>query len=543
MGNGYTVAKKLKKADIDGVDGEATVEAPPEGGLSGWAVCGGSAVITSATAVVRTTVHVSVDSINTAFNVTKAGNKTTGNVTTPAPVPATTARNIDYNGCLNYLLANFPGSDDPGFINCVNLGVPTYHPCMENYFQGVDPATVPPVMQEICQFNLNQPQPLTAGNVFSATVTTDDEVVLLGAMLAVFLGYRITSVIGSVLVAAGFIVASFLDEEVAVTVLSAGVGGIGTALLRVAAIIAVLEYFDELRMRAIVLSGMGAVLINFLMIGITFIDGIDLNWTKTFKFQAIPAGISLVASFALKPLKLKSRRDRRGNQISGCGAKCSDYIFSGDLFTDIVFYLVVLVFLLDQTGRPIFSEGMQPIMEEKGFSQIKVDIQPFIENGGALLGLLLLLCWKRHDLPGNLAVLAAMDALIGILSLHVPEMTSYAWAAAYSAIFGFTDGVFASVLQDAIPEGFERRHIRIVAGILGFIGGVGTIASNWIAEALDDKFEGKHVPFYFSGACLLVAAVLALISRIVVVRRLDREQEEEETAPVEMAMEYGSRRY
>ncbi|WAR01552.1 hypothetical protein MAR_008110, partial [Mya arenaria] len=78
-------AKKLKKADIDGVDGEATVEAPPEGGLSGWAVCGGSAVITSATAVVRTTVHVSVDSINTAFNVTKAGNKTTGNVTTPAP--------------------------------------------------------------------------------------------------------------------------------------------------------------------------------------------------------------------------------------------------------------------------------------------------------------------------------------------------------------------------------------------------------------------------------------------------------------------------
>jgi len=68
--------------------------------------------------------------------------------------------------------------------------------------------------------------------------------------------------------------------------------------------------------------------------------------------------------------------------------------------------------------------------------------QPFIENGGSLLGLLLLLCWRRHDLPGNLAVLAAMDGLVGILALHVPEMSSYAWAVAYSAIYGFTDGRF-----------------------------------------------------------------------------------------------------
>ena len=51
--------------------------------------------------------------------------------------------------------------------------------------------------------------------------------VLLGAVLAVFLGYRVTSVLGSLLVAAGFLVASFLptSQEIAVTVLGAGVGG------------------------------------------------------------------------------------------------------------------------------------------------------------------------------------------------------------------------------------------------------------------------------------------------------------------------------
>jgi len=44
---------------------------------------------------------------------------------------------------------------------------------------------------------------------------------------------------------------------------------------------------------------------------------------------------------------------------------------------------------------------------------------------------------------------------------------------------------------------------------------------------LDDKFEEKHVPFYFCGACLLVTSLLCVVSRFVVVRRLDPEEEGE----------------
>ena len=61
------------------------------------------------------------------------------------------------------------------------------------------------------------------------------------------------------------------------------------------------------------------------------------------------SGISLVAGLFLKPLKLKS--DGRTDRQPGCSRKCSDYILSKDLFTDVVFYLVVLIFFLDQTGR------------------------------------------------------------------------------------------------------------------------------------------------------------------------------------------------
>jgi len=63
--------------------------------------------------------------------------------------------------------------------------------------------------------------------------------VLLGAVLAVFLGYRVTSVLGSLLVAAGFLVASFLptSQEIAVTVLGAGVGGTFYNIRKVLAIL------------------------------------------------------------------------------------------------------------------------------------------------------------------------------------------------------------------------------------------------------------------------------------------------------------------
>ena len=51
--------------------------------------------------------------------------------------------------------------------------------------------------------------------------------VLLGAIISVFTGNRITAIIGSILVAVGFLVASFMgeDDEIVVQLLVGGVGG------------------------------------------------------------------------------------------------------------------------------------------------------------------------------------------------------------------------------------------------------------------------------------------------------------------------------
>jgi len=42
------------------------------------------------------------------------------------------------------------------------------------------------------------------------------------------------------------------------------------------------------------------------------------------------------------------------------------------MFSHVCMYVCMYALL---TGRPIFSEGMQPIMEEKGFTDTRVDIQ------------------------------------------------------------------------------------------------------------------------------------------------------------------------
>ena len=49
---------------------EGTVEAPPDGGISAWAVCAGSAILSSANSVVNVSLHETIDSSMTVQTVT-----------------------------------------------------------------------------------------------------------------------------------------------------------------------------------------------------------------------------------------------------------------------------------------------------------------------------------------------------------------------------------------------------------------------------------------------------------------------------------------
>ncbi|WAR01622.1 hypothetical protein MAR_008180 [Mya arenaria] len=263
------------------------------------------------------------------------------------------------------------------------------------------------------------------------------------------------------------------------------------------------------------------------------------------------SGISLIASLALKPPKKKSDGDQRENQKSGCSAKCSKYILSRDLFTDAVFYIVICAYLLDQIGRPIFSEGMQPIMKEKGFSQTKVDIQPFIENGGALLGLLLL---SGISLIASLALKPPKKKSDGDQRENQKSGCSAKCSKYILSRDLFTDAVFYIVIcaylldqigRPIFSEGMqpimkEKGFSQTKVDIQPFIENGGALLGLLLLS--EDSFEGQHLLFFFSGACLIVAAVLALISRFVVVHRIDRQQEEA-AERIEMEIQNGSRRY
>ena len=54
-------------------------------------------------------------------------------------------------------------------------------------------------------------------------------------------------------------------------------------------------------------------------------------------------------------------------------------------------------------------------------------------------------------------------------------------------------GVFASLIQDAIPEGFERRHIRMVVGMLGLVAGIGLVISGFVAGKLNHKLSCRFL--------------------------------------------------
>ena len=112
------VAKMLMNSGGDDVDVTCTIESPPDGGLSGWIVCIGSAVLTSSNAVVRASLNEATPSINEDFN-RNAENYT-----------------YCYTGLQLALEKHFEAGAGPGghpVVGCLSLGNPAFYQCMADY--------------------------------------------------------------------------------------------------------------------------------------------------------------------------------------------------------------------------------------------------------------------------------------------------------------------------------------------------------------------------------------------------------------------------
>ena len=186
-------------------EADTGVEKAPDGGVNAVVVCGGSVVLTTAYSVVRVSVHESIDSLNNEFNDSRIGDSSNctdgirsnfdaifGEDPTGRELASNCLAQEDSYRCLmsNFFevaSSSFPSENSdsyPTYVACMNKGNLNFFPCLYYNFPGFNEQPGYRLIAQYCSYLWNSSDinvtsstasRLTAGNVFSASVSTDDD--------------------------------------------------------------------------------------------------------------------------------------------------------------------------------------------------------------------------------------------------------------------------------------------------------------------------------------------------------------------------------
>ncbi|XP_060068911.1 uncharacterized protein LOC132549016 [Ylistrum balloti] len=343
------------------------------------------------------------------------------------------------------------------------------------------------------------------------------------SLLMIGLGYRIVGIAGCSLVGLGLFIAAWVPRVAVggITFLVGGVAGLGFAFLSLTVIIPILETFTKHRLRYVVLIRSVESVAATVFAGITLVPDIDIDWRILYRYQLIIMVIAGAACVLLKPLDRTTVDTNNG--VIGRLLGLSDF----SIFRGVALYLLVIVYFLDQLGKPIPVYELSSLLQDptKGFGtdlSVRVIVTlPFI---GSLLGLLTLVFWHRFSLVDILWTLGPVNIVSGLLTFQAPALSKVAWVAVYAVGFGMSIGVFLALVDNVIPHAFGKQRIRIVEGILGLASGVGHVISFPVNDALKIQTNDYEPSFYLSGSALITSGLLAIGFRFVLLRQNNKKE-------------------
>ncbi|XP_021363696.1 uncharacterized protein LOC110456950 isoform X1 [Mizuhopecten yessoensis] len=345
--------------------------------------------------------------------------------------------------------------------------------------------------------------------------------VVVAAILMVLFGYRVVGIAGCIMYGGGLFVASWLDkdQEDFAAFLLGGLAALGSSFLLLTAIVPPLEYFATKRIRAIGIVRAGEVLgvIGMLLISLapSFNKDIEIEfkWRHNFRYQLIPVGIATVCCATLTPLELKSSESR--TNYVGYVVGLVDW----KLFKDLVLYFLLVIVFLDQFGKPLpinqYEELLDNVKIEDKNTEILAPVIPYL---GELAGLFLMICcccWQEREVGTVLIVVGVLNIVAGVLGCIAPSLETFALVAAFGALFGFSKGVFNSLLDNTIPDAFGKGHVRIVEGLFGLFAGFAELVIDPAEEdILDiDKKDPWKFSFYIGGGLVIASGIGAFLTR------------------------------
>ncbi|XP_033751101.1 uncharacterized protein LOC117335222 [Pecten maximus] len=340
------------------------------------------------------------------------------------------------------------------------------------------------------------------------------------------LGYRIVGILGCLMYGGGLFVSSWLtkDQEDFAAFCLGGLTGLGSAFLLLTAIVPPLEYFATKRLRAIGIVRAGEVLgvIGMLLLSLapTFNKDIELKfkWEHNFRYQLIAIGVAFFCCATLTPLELKSS-DSRTNYVGRIVG-----IVDWKLFKDLVLYLLLILIFLDQFGKPLPLNQYQKLLgeveiddndTEEIIERLIAVVVPYLGELAGLIVMVLCCCWKDREIGTVLITIGVINILAGVLGCVAPSLKTVGLVAGFGALFGFSKGIFNSLLDNTIPDTFGKGHVRIVEGLFGLMAGIAELVVTPAEEEILDTEEKDpwKLSFYIGGGIVIASGIGAILTR------------------------------
>ncbi|KII88067.1 hypothetical protein PLICRDRAFT_176807 [Plicaturopsis crispa FD-325 SS-3] len=328
------------------------------------------------------------------------------------------------------------------------------------------------------------------------------------------IGYRLTLLLGSCVMALGFVLASFSTRVWHLYLTQGIIFGLGSGLAYIPAVSVISQWFDKRRGLATGIavggSGVGGVFLSPLTQ--LFIDRLGFRWALRI------TGLLSLCALSLAGLFVRTRTQKSGGaQKKSCDLRltrdvvficlCSVGVFSGFGFYTPSFYV------------PDYATNNLGLTAADGATSVAL-ISALSALGRVILGLV-------GDKCGHVNALAVCQGMGAVAQMAVwPFARGRAGLMGFCALYGFFSGGFVSLYPVVAADMYGTEYIAHVTGWLfsGYI--PGTLTAPPIAGALLDKYTthpGGHINFVpaqmLSGGAMAAAASMAVVAKLLHARR------------------------
>jgi OFA family oxalate/formate antiporter-like MFS transporter len=338
-------------------------------------------------------------------------------------------------------------------------------------------------------------------------------------------GPRIVATLGGLVYGAGYVVASFFTEDIAMLYLSYGViGGLGLGLGYVCPLAAVVKWFPDKKglVSGIAVAGFGAGAFIFTQVGKYIINASDDGLSNSFLYMGLIFIVMVVAGAQLLRNPPAGWLPKGFNPDSKHNGHSADYDWH-EMVRTKPFILLNLMFLLSATAGLMMIGNVSNVaayLDPSKTMLVVAQAQTIagilaLFNGAGRIG------WgKISDIMGRnktmrlvflVQALVLFGAAVFVWAKPTDEIVQFAGLTAFASAIGFTFGGNFALFPSATADYFGTKNLGVNYGLVFTGYGAAGILGSLIPGVLAGSEGGFTWVFVAVGVASLVTFAMAMI--------------------------------